>query len=91
MDAPADLVTVFHAEVTLTAAWDGHGMAATRSHALRFVDFPATRIAWPGHVPQLAVEENRDGRRTAVQGKKASAKLAEAATGRLCRVPGGGR
>ena len=28
-------------------------MAATQSHALRFADFPATRIAWPGHVPQL--------------------------------------
>ena len=37
----------------LTGAWDGHGMAATQSHALRFADFPATRIAWPGHVPQL--------------------------------------
>jgi alkylation response protein AidB-like acyl-CoA dehydrogenase len=143
------------AGVTLTAAWDGHGMAATQSHALRFVDFPATRIAWSGHVPQLmegagghnqslftavivgivetaleaarqemaqrremlrayervawtqaaqegwliqqayegmlrAVEENRDGRRNAVQGKMAIAELAEAATGRLCRVLGGG-
>jgi hypothetical protein len=28
--------------VALTAAWDGHGMAATQSHALRFVDFPAS-------------------------------------------------
>jgi hypothetical protein len=28
-------------------------MAATQSHALRFVDFPAMRMAWPGHVPQL--------------------------------------
>jgi len=141
--------------VTLTAAWDGHGMAATQSHALRFADFPATRIAWPGHVPQLmegagghnqslftavivgivetaleaarqqvarqretlrayervewtkaeqegwliqqayegmlrAVEEDRDGRRNAVQGKMAIAELAEAVTGRLCRVLGGG-
>jgi alkylation response protein AidB-like acyl-CoA dehydrogenase len=41
------------AGVTLTAAWDGHGMAATQSHALQFADFPATRIAWPGHVSQL--------------------------------------
>jgi alkylation response protein AidB-like acyl-CoA dehydrogenase len=143
------------AGVTLTAAWDGHGMAATQSHALRFVDFPATRMAWPGHVPQLmegagghnqslftavivgivetaleaarqevtrrsetlrayervewtkavqegwliqhayegmlrAVEADRDGRRNAVQGKMAIAELAEAATGRLCRVLGGG-
>jgi alkylation response protein AidB-like acyl-CoA dehydrogenase len=36
------------AGVTLTAAWDGHGMAATQSHAMAFEDFPATRIAWPG-------------------------------------------
>jgi alkylation response protein AidB-like acyl-CoA dehydrogenase len=143
------------AGVILTAAWDGHGMAATQSHALRFADFPATRIAWPGHVPQLmegagghnqslftavivgivetaleaarqqvarrretlrayervewtkaaqegwliqqayegmlrAVEADRDGRRNAVQGKMAIAELAEAATGRLCRVMGGG-
>jgi hypothetical protein len=41
------------AGVPLTAAWDGHCMAATQSHALRFVAFPATRIAWPEHVPQL--------------------------------------
>src|SRR5215469_2671577 len=36
------------AGVTLTAAWDGHGMAATQSHAFAFKEFPATRIAWPG-------------------------------------------
>lgn len=143
------------AGVTLTAPWDGHGMAATQSHALRFTDFPATRIAWPGHVPDLmescgghnqslytavivgivetalqaarqqvalrretlrayeriewtkaeqegwliqqaydgmlrAVEEGRDGRRNSVQGKMAIAELAEAATGRICRVLGGG-
>jgi alkylation response protein AidB-like acyl-CoA dehydrogenase len=36
------------AGVTLTAAWDGHGMAATQSHAMSFEDFPVTRIAWPG-------------------------------------------
>jgi alkylation response protein AidB-like acyl-CoA dehydrogenase len=143
------------AGVTLAAPWDGHGMAATQSHALRFTDFPATRIAWPGHVPDLmesgggyvqslftavivgivetaleaarqevarrretlrayervewtkaeqegwliqqaydgmlrAVEEGRDGRRNSVQGKMAIAELAEAATGRICRVLGGG-
>jgi alkylation response protein AidB-like acyl-CoA dehydrogenase len=36
------------AGVTLTAAWDGHGMAATQSHAMAFDEFPATRMAWPG-------------------------------------------
>ncbi len=35
--------------VKLTAAWDGHGMTATQSHAMLFERFPATRIAWPGH------------------------------------------
>jgi alkylation response protein AidB-like acyl-CoA dehydrogenase len=141
--------------VTLMAPWDGHGMAATQSHALQFADFPATRMAWPGHLSHLmeaagghnqclftavmvgivetaleaarrqvarrrdalrayervewtraeqegwlvqqayegmlrAVEEDRDGRRNAVQGKMAIAELAEAATGRICRVMGGG-
>ncbi|MCX7365291.1 MAG: acyl-CoA/acyl-ACP dehydrogenase [Alphaproteobacteria bacterium] len=32
----------------LKAAWDGHGLAATNSHAYTFKDFPATRMAWPG-------------------------------------------
>lgn len=41
------------AGVTLTAAWDGHGMAATQSHAMAFHDFPVTRIAWPGHLPHV--------------------------------------
>ena len=36
------------AGVTLTAVWDGHGMAATQSHAMAFEDFPARRLAWPG-------------------------------------------
>lgn len=31
----------------LWAAWDGHGMTATQSHALRFENFSATRIAKP--------------------------------------------
>src|SRR5258708_15323961 len=35
------------AGVKLTAPWDGHGMAATQSHAMAFTDFPATRSAWP--------------------------------------------
>ena len=33
--------------VKLMAAWDGHGMTATQSHAMEFKDFPATRVAWP--------------------------------------------
>jgi hypothetical protein len=130
-------------------------MAATQSHALRFEDFPATRIAWPGQLSRLqeaasghnqclftaaivgivetaleaarqqvarrrdtlrlyervewtraeqegwliqqayegmlrAVEEDRNGRRNAVQGKMAIMELAEAATGRICRVMGWG-
>ena len=39
--------------ITLTRAWDGHGMAATQSHAMAFADFPATRSAWPSAVPVL--------------------------------------
>jgi alkylation response protein AidB-like acyl-CoA dehydrogenase len=35
------------AGVTLTAAWDGHGMAATQSHAMSFKDFPAAAPAAP--------------------------------------------
>jgi alkylation response protein AidB-like acyl-CoA dehydrogenase len=33
--------------VQLLAAWDGHGMVASQSHAFRFRNFPATRVAWP--------------------------------------------
>ena len=42
------------AGVTLTAAWDGHGMAATQSHAMAFSEFPVTRPAWPGQFPHFA-------------------------------------
>jgi len=31
------------AGVTLVVPWDGHGMAATQSHAMAFKDSPATR------------------------------------------------
>ena len=41
------------AGVTVTAPWDGHGMAATQSHAMTFRDFPATRCAWPAGVMTL--------------------------------------
>jgi alkylation response protein AidB-like acyl-CoA dehydrogenase len=39
--------------VTLVAPWEGHGMAATQSHALAFDDAPAVRSAWPGHLSDL--------------------------------------
>ncbi len=143
------------AGVTISAPWDGHGMAATQSHAMVFKDFPATRSAWPGAVASLldanggflgatfssvivgivetavetarqqiirrrdtlrpyervewtraemegwliqqayegllrAVEAGNEGRRRATQGKMAIAELAESATGRICRVIGGG-
>lgn len=35
--------------VTLIAAWDGHGMSATQSHAFEYCDYPAVRVAWPGN------------------------------------------
>lgn len=41
------------AGVSLVAAWDGHGMIATQSHAFEFADFPATRFAWPGNLRGL--------------------------------------
>jgi alkylation response protein AidB-like acyl-CoA dehydrogenase len=41
------------AGLTLRGEWDGHGMAATDSHAFAFCDFPATRFAWPGHWRQV--------------------------------------
>ena len=41
------------AGATLVAPWDGHGMAATQSHAMAFKDFPATRSAWPAGVVKL--------------------------------------
>jgi alkylation response protein AidB-like acyl-CoA dehydrogenase len=43
----------------LIAPWDGHGMIATQSHGMAFERFPATRIAWPGHL--LAVAANAGG------------------------------
>ena len=43
--------------MSLVAEWDGHGMAATNSHAFSFEDFPATRIAWTAH-PREVMEAN---------------------------------
>ena len=39
--------------MTLIAPWDGHGMTATQSHGMRFVDFPAVRFAAPGMLTTL--------------------------------------
>ena len=39
--------------VRLVAAWDGHGMQATQSHALEFLACPAERFAWPGHLREV--------------------------------------
>jgi alkylation response protein AidB-like acyl-CoA dehydrogenase len=39
--------------VKLIAEWDGQGMIATQSHAMSFVDFPATRCAWPGNILRI--------------------------------------
>jgi alkylation response protein AidB-like acyl-CoA dehydrogenase len=36
----------------IIAEWDGHGMAATQSHAFSFEDMPAVRFAWHGHSEQ---------------------------------------
>jgi len=41
------------AGVRLLAAWDGHGMLATQSHALALEGVPAHRVAWPGHLQDL--------------------------------------
>jgi len=38
------------AGIRLVAAWDGHGMPATQSHAVELVGCPAERVAWPGHL-----------------------------------------
>jgi alkylation response protein AidB-like acyl-CoA dehydrogenase len=49
------------AGVTLMAAWDGHGMAATQSHAMAFEEFPVSRMAWAGQFP-LIQENTGDSR-----------------------------
>ncbi|HEX6311476.1 MAG TPA: acyl-CoA dehydrogenase family protein [Acidimicrobiia bacterium] len=41
------------AGVELVGEWDGHGMAATQSHAMRFDSCPAVRFAWPGHLEEI--------------------------------------
>ena len=39
----------------LIAPWDGHGMAATQSHAFEFDHYPATRFAWPRELRNATV------------------------------------
>jgi alkylation response protein AidB-like acyl-CoA dehydrogenase len=43
------------AGVRLLAEWDGIGMAATQSHAMRLEGCPAVRMAWDGPVQQVAM------------------------------------
>jgi hypothetical protein len=74
------------------------GLVARRRDALRAYErvewTRAEQEGWLLHQAYegmlRAVEEDRDGRRNAIQGKMAIAELAEAATGRICRVMGGG-
>jgi alkylation response protein AidB-like acyl-CoA dehydrogenase len=39
----------------LTTAWDGVGMAATQSHAMRFERCPATRVAWDAPLQEMTL------------------------------------
>jgi alkylation response protein AidB-like acyl-CoA dehydrogenase len=43
------------AGMRLLAEWDGIGMAATQSHAMRLDGCPAVRMAWDGPVQQIAM------------------------------------
>ncbi len=40
--------------LTLISEWDGHGMIATQSNSFSFDKFPATRIAWPNSLLDVA-------------------------------------
>ena len=42
------------AGLTLIAEWDGMGMAATQSHAMRLEGAPSVRLEWAGALPALA-------------------------------------
>ncbi|PJF33668.1 MAG: hypothetical protein CUN57_01540, partial [Phototrophicales bacterium] len=44
--------------VQLMFPWDGHGMTATQSHSVQFEHFPATRVAWTGHILELGTAVN---------------------------------
>lgn len=41
------------AGLTLVAEWDGMGMAATQSHAMRLDGCPAVAMAWPGPIEEV--------------------------------------
>jgi alkylation response protein AidB-like acyl-CoA dehydrogenase len=41
------------AGLRLTAEWDGMGMAATQSHAMRLEGCPAVRMAWDGPIEEI--------------------------------------
>ena len=43
------------AGLQLIAEWDGAGMAATQSHAMRLEDCPAVRMAWDGPVEEVTL------------------------------------
>lgn len=43
------------AGLRLTAEWDGMGMAATQSHAMRLEDCPAIRFAWDGPLEEITL------------------------------------
>ena len=43
------------AGLQLTAEWDGMGMAATQSHAMRLEACPAIRFAWDGAIEEITV------------------------------------
>ncbi len=40
--------------LSLISEWDGHGMIATQSNSFSFENFPATRIAWPSSLLEVA-------------------------------------
>jgi len=42
-------------ELTVTAEWDGAGMAATQSHAAKFTAMPAVRLAWDRPLEELSL------------------------------------
>jgi alkylation response protein AidB-like acyl-CoA dehydrogenase len=43
------------AGLRLIAEWDGIGMAATQSHAMRLEECPATRMAWDGPIEDITI------------------------------------
>jgi alkylation response protein AidB-like acyl-CoA dehydrogenase len=43
------------AGLQLVAEWDGAGMAATQSHAMRLQDCPAVRMAWNGPITDVTL------------------------------------